>query len=41
MIKLEFEVNNDVNSKISLCQGEITKLKVDGIFNSVNKTLIG
>ena len=41
MLKLGFEVNNDVNSKISLCQGEIAKLKVDGIFNSVNKTLIG
>ena len=36
--KLEFEVNNDINSKVSLCQGDITKLKVDAIANSVNKT---
>ena len=37
--KLEFEVNNDVNVKVSLCQGDITKLNVDVIVNSVNKTL--
>ena len=39
--KLEFEVNNDINSKVSLCQGDITKLNVDAIVNSVNKTLTG
>ena len=39
--KLEFEVDNDINSKVSLCQGDITKLNVDAIVNSVNKTLIG
>ena len=38
--KLEFEVNNDVNVKVSLCQGDITKLNVDVIVNSVNKTLL-
>ena len=27
--KLEFEVNNDINSKISPCQRDITKLSVD------------
>ena len=37
--KLEFEVNNDINSKVSLSQGDITELNVD--VNSVNKTLIG
>ena len=37
--KLEFEVNKDINVKIFLCQGDITKLNVDVIFNSVNKTL--
>ena len=37
--KLEFEVNNDINVKASLCQGEITKLNIDVIVNSVNKTL--
>ena len=30
-----------MNSKVSLCQGDITKLNVDAILNSVNKTLIG
>ena len=39
--KLEFEVNNNINSKVSLCQGYIAKLNVDAIVNSVNKTLIG
>ena len=37
--KLEFEVNIDVNVKVSLSQGDITKLNVDAIVNSVNKTL--
>ena len=41
MQKLEYEVNNDINSKVSLCQGDITKLNVDAIANSVNKTVIG
>ena len=39
--KLEFEVNNDLNSKVSLLQGDIAKLNVDAIVNSMNKTLIG
>ena len=34
------KVNNDINSKVSLCQGAITKLNVDVIVNSVKKTLI-
>ena len=38
--KLEFELNNDVNLKISLCQRDFTKLNVDVIVNSVNKTLM-
>ena len=37
--RLEFEVNNDINVKVSLFQGDITKLNVDVIVNSVNKTL--
>ena len=36
---MEFEVNNDVNVKVFLCQGDITKLNVDVVVNSVNKTL--
>ena len=41
MHKLEFEVNNDINSKVSHFQGDITKLNVDAVVNSVNKTTIG
>ena len=39
MQKLEFEVNNDISDINSFCQGGITKLNVDVIVNSVNKTL--
>ena len=39
--KMEFEVNNHINSKFSLCQGDIIKSNVDATMNSVNKTLIG
>ena len=39
--KLGFAVNNDVNDEVSLCQGDITKLNIDVIVNSVNKTLTG
>ena len=35
--KLKFEVINDINVKVSLCQGDITKLNVDVIVNSVKK----
>ena len=38
--KLEVEINNDINVKVSLCQGDITRLNVDFIVNSVNKTLL-
>ena len=41
MQNLEFEVSNDINSKVSLCQGDITKLNIDVIVNSVNETVIG
>ena len=36
---MEFEVINDINVKVALCQGDIIKLNVDVIVNSVNKTL--
>ena len=38
---MEFEVNNDINFKVSLCQGDTTKVNVDAIVNLVNNTLIG
>ena len=39
--KMEFEVNNDINSEVSLCQGDITKFNIDVIVISANKALIG
>ena len=36
---MKFEVNNDINVNVSFCQGDITKLNVDVIVNSLNKTL--
>ena len=36
---LEVEVNNNINVKGCLCQGDITKLNDDMIVNSLNKTL--
>ena len=38
--KVKFEVNSDVNSEVSLCQGDITKVNVDAIVNAANETLI-
>ena len=40
MQKIEFEVNNDINSKVSLCEGDITKFHIDAIVISENKALI-
>ena len=36
-----FNVNTDINTKVSLYQGDITKLEVDAIVNAANKTLLG
>ena len=41
MRKSEFEVNNYKNSKVSFCQGDITKFNVYAIVNLSNKILIG
>ena len=38
--KVKFEVNNDINSKVSLCHGYITKINVNAIVNAANKTLV-
>ena len=38
--KVKFVVNNDITSKVSLCQGDITKINVDAIVNAANDTLI-
>ena len=38
---MEFEVTIDTDSKVSPCQRDITKLNIDVIVNSANKTIIG
>ena len=37
---MKFEVNKDINSKVSLCQRDITKTNVDTIVNATSETLI-
>ena len=34
--KMKFQVNNDLNCKVSLCQGDITKVNVDAIVNATS-----
>ena len=38
--KMKFEVNSDINSKVSLCQGDIAKINGDAIVNATSETLI-
>ena len=38
--KVKFEVNNDINSKVPLCQGDITKINIDAVANATSETLI-
>ena len=37
---MKFEVNNDTNSKVCLCQGDITKINADAVVNATSETLI-
>ena len=37
---MKSEVNNDINSKVSHYQGDITKINVDAIVNATSETLI-
>ena len=32
-----FEVNNPINSNLSLCQGDITKINIDAIVNAASE----
>ena len=36
---MKFEVNNDINSKASLCRGDIAKINVDAIVNATSETV--
>ena len=38
---MKFEVNNDINSKVSLCHGDIFEINVDAVVNAASETLIG
>ena len=38
---MKFDVVNDKNSKVSLCQGDITKINIDAeTLNAANETVI-
>lgn len=39
--KLDFQPNTEINSKISLWQGDITLLEIDAIVNAANSRLAG
>ena len=38
--RMKFKVNSDINSKVSLCQGDIAKINGDAIVNATSETLI-
>ena len=39
--KMEFQVNNDITSKVSLCQRDITKINGVAIVDATVKTGVG
>lgn len=38
---MQIEANKELNEKVSLYQGDITKLAIDVIVNAANETLLG
>ena len=39
--EMDFEVNSDIKCKVSLYQGEITKIHFDALMNATNETVGG
>ena len=38
---MQYEVNDAINSKMPLCQADITNINVDTMLNAANETLLG
>jgi len=36
-----YEVNDNINSKVSLCRGDVTTLEIDAVVNAANSSLLG